>query len=1250
MFHDFEAPGGLKERLEIGGYGISNTTLEEVFIRLAQISASPGAPKLNLAALRSLENNTPSDAATVNIDDMSEISLRDSESETSSVSSTPRNSGRALLREKRTSSSSAAAALARKLSNAASTAFSPSKVADEDTESGIELSALGEYEAAVKRQAANMSSPIQPASFSEQVSILFRKRLNVQRRDMKASFFTLALPALLVGLVLLILTVEVPLAGPPLPLSSDLYTYTNSRKFKKEASTQIITGGGAHGDPMDARAAYDAMVGVSEAIDNDRIDWEFDPMIRTSTEMSMELLESYGGDHDTRFGSYIFNDSIPLTITIDWPLIVYNLKENNWFPEDDGGSLPFGGDLSVYLELVLDKDSSGNFFFSFDTNQLGNALDDLGVNLTQPYNTTELVESAESAVRDLLNATNNTDTDIQTQVEELIIDAAIEDFINSFSKDNKTITIQEIVDQLAEAGGGDADDLADTPGWYTVKMKTVEVNAETREVSITDLVIIVGGGNGGGGDDATVYDIGDISFVLPLDWRTILIDLLPTTFSRQETFVNNTHSIIHNSSSYHAVPSFAQSLYESVYNQCLEQPAKFSLTNHPLPITVTQALEIKTVLSLFASLFILIPYCYIPAAFVVFVVREKSCKSKHLQLVSGVSIEAFWISTFLFDIFLYFLLTLLIMLCFSIYGSASAQVFVGSWDAFLCTFLITFLYGTSSLPYAYFLSRNFDNHTTAQISVMGIFFITGFVFVNSYFIMSALEETRDLAATLVHVFRFFPPYHVGEALINLSSSFYLRTILGYNVHPFDYEVAGFSLLAMLGLTFVYAAIVLLIEVSEFGGGGGIVGTTLRSIGRFISDVKLKLNGVRKVNGRLIADDGLDDTNMGGGGLEEDIDVARERAFVDGDFENLKSESSIVIKDLWKVYPPTVGGLCCGNPKRAVRGMTAHVKKGEIFGLLGVNGAGKTTTLGILTGETTATSGESFVAGYNVGDGGEGLKLERQKIGFCPQADPLLELMTCRETLRMFAKLRGIEGGEIEGMIEKLMMALGLGLHKDKVAGALSGGNKRKLSVGVALIGDPEVLFIDEASSGMDPVARRKMWDLLSHLANNRSVVLTTHSMEEAEALCNNIVIMVSGRMRCLGSPQHLKTRFVDGLNIDVTCDFEASEDDISRVERYMQGSLPVKLEEKHGRFLRYSLSYGENRGDVGGLGKTFDILQRAKEQDGLRILDYSIAQYSLESVFINLASQGDGAVVGGGKGNLGGGGGGGGLDGFTDTL
>ena len=866
MFQDFEAQGGMKEQLQIGGYGISNTTLEEVFIRLAQISSSP-SKHITPSSLVPIEI-TPTNSE-VDLNDMDNISLdSDRLSETSSALSTPRREGCSLLDGRSSSSSSTGAALVRKVSNALSSvgSSSPGKVADEDHETGIELSALRDYEDTVRRRAENATSPMLPASFRRQISILFKKRFNVQKRDLKASFFMLVLPALLVGLVLLILTLEVPLAGPPLPLSSDLYTYTNSRKFKKEATTQVFNGGGAHGDPMAAKAAFDGMVGVSQDIDNDRIDWEFDPSIRTSTEMSEELLDSYGEKgHATRFGSYIFNDSIPLEVTIDWPLIVYNLKENNWFPDENDGALPFGGNLDIYLEQIIgEKDSEGYFVVSFDTNQIGSALTDLGVNLTQPYNTTELIDSAETAVRELLNTTDSS-TDIQRQVEELILDTAVENFINSFSDDNKTVTVQDIIDELVEAGGGDPNGEITTPGWYTIKMKSVEVKAETREVSITDLILIVGGGNGGTGTDATTTKIGDITFALPRNWRSLLIDLLPTTFYKDESLINNTHSIIHNASSYHAVPSFTQSLFESIYNQCLGTPAQFSVTNHPLPLTVTQALEIKTVLSLFASLFILIPYCYIPAAFVVFVVREKTCKSKHLQLVSGVTIEAYWLSTFLFDIFLYFLLTCLIMLCFSIYGSASAEVFVGSVESFFCTFLVTFFYGTSSLPFAYYLSRNFSNHTTAQISVMGIFFITGFVFVNSYFIMSALEETRATAEFLVHIFRFFPPYHVGEALINLSTSFYLRTILGYQVYPFDYDICGFSILAMIGLTFAYAFIVLLVELSEFGGGGGGVGRTLRSIGRAATDLKLRINGVKKVQGRLIVNDGLDDTNLGGGG-------------------------------------------------------------------------------------------------------------------------------------------------------------------------------------------------------------------------------------------------------------------------------------------------------------------------------------------------------------------------------------------------
>jgi len=1223
MFNEFEAPGGPKDSLLIGGYGISNTTLEEVFIRLAdEVVGRSGSP------------------VGVSLDDMDAVSIQSSEGGT--PVSTPRNSeGRSLIsgeselrRRSHSSLSVIGAVVTERLSmagSALSAAVKPIKRQEEDGD--IALTALGEFEELTRRR--NQEMTLAPAPFLSQIAILLRKRIDVQKRDIKSSLFMLVLPALLVGLVLLILTVEVPLAGPKMNLSADLYTYTNSKAFKKPAETQILSGGGAHGSLDAAMASFDRT--VEGASLNDRADWLFDSNLSTSTQLSTELLDSINDhSHALRFGSYVYNDSIPYTLSIDWPMIVYNLQNDNWFPGNENNELPVDGDISYLIEFITGpKGSDGYYSYSADTNQLEDFVTgNLDVELDTKYNSSEVVRVAEQAVKGLLNITNETETgtsadDLQKQLEEALLDQAIESFVDELSGDDDFITPREVIDQIIDASGGNSSDPVNNPGWLTVKTTGITVNAQTREVIVKDMEVIVGGGDGGEQGDGIKTDYGDVEFVLPENWRDELIALLPTAYYAEETLLNVSHSLLHNSSSAHAVAAFTQTLLQSAYQQCpsTSDMAKFTVSNHPLPLTVTQALEIKTILSLFASLFILIPYCYIPAAFVVFVVKEKACKSKHLQLVSGISIESYWLSTYLFDIFLYFVLTMFIMTAFFIYGEASAEVFVGSSSSLLCTFLITFLYGASSLPFAYLLSRNFNNHTTAQISVMGIFFITGFVFVNSYFIMSSIESTEEVAKAAVHYFRFFPPYNAGEALINLSTSFYLRTILGYKTYPFDWDVCGMNLCNMFGLSFMYAAIVFFVELSEVGGGGGPVGSNLRRMGKAFSDFKLRMNGVRTINGRLIANDGLDDND---GHWEDDEDVAKERSFVDNNFDDLKGSAAIVIKDLWKVYPPTVG-LCSVPPKRAVRGLTASVKKGEIFGLLGVNGAGKTTTLGILTGETTATAGNAYVAGFDVGSGGSGLKDARRKIGFCPQEDPLLELMSCRETLRMFAKLRGIPAREIEHMISHLMQALGLAPHADKCAGALSGGNKRKLSLGVALIGDPQVLFIDEASSGMDPVARRKMWDLLSHLSKNRSVVLTTHSMEEAEALCSNIVIMVSGRMRCLGSPQHLKTRYVDGLNIDVTCDFGTTEDDIKAIQKYIESSLPAKLAESHGRFLRYSLSYKDEGGRAGsgGLGKTFSILQQGKNMADLKILDYSISQYSLESVFINLAKEGDGAVVGG---------------------
>ena len=230
-------------------------------------------------------------------------------------------------------------------------------------------------------------------------------------------------------------------------------------------------------------------------------------------------------------------------------------------------------------------------------------------------------------------------------------------------------------------------------------------------------------------------------------------------------------------------------------------------------------------------------------------------------------------------------------------------------------------------------------------------------------------------------------------------------------------------------------------------------------------------------------------------------------------------------------------------------------------------------------------------------------------------------MTGRETLTMFARLRGVPSSNVSGLVNELLEQLTLTPHADKVTKAYSGGNKRKLSLGLALIGDPSVLMIDESSSGLDPLAKRRMWDLIEQAARSRSVILTTHSMQEAESLCTRVAIMVKGQFVCLGSVQHLKNKYMDGYSIDVFCKNSASEDTVNQVETEVLYALPgCSVSERYGRFLRFEVA----NVSCLGLGACFRRLQELKNSPNLQIENYAVSQSSLEQIFVKLVSNKDG--------------------------
>ena len=265
-----------------------------------------------------------------------------------------------------------------------------------------------------------------------------------------------------------------------------------------------------------------------------------------------------------------------------------------------------------------------------------------------------------------------------------------------------------------------------------------------------------------------------------------------------------------------------------------------------------------------------------------------------------------------------------------------------------------------------FSSRSFKNPSAAQIGVMGVVFITGFIAVNAYYIMDSIEKTKRIASALRPLFRMWPAYNLGDGLIALASAFWTRRILDDDTRPFDWDVAGKPIALLYSLSVPYFLLLLLLEFSHDGGSGSFVGRYLRSIRGSCDRSLLRWYGVRKKGDVLALDDGLHEPQE-----IVDTDVEEERLLVTEQIETLRNSAPVLFADLWKIYPPSTGlfgvilasirrflaaVFCCFCrrrssettedqedkrrgllPKRAVRGITIAVRQGEVLSLLGPNG-------------------------------------------------------------------------------------------------------------------------------------------------------------------------------------------------------------------------------------------------------------------------------------------------------------------------
>uniref|UniRef100_UPI0037E77274 phospholipid-transporting ATPase ABCA1-like isoform X1 n=1 Tax=Semicossyphus pulcher TaxID=241346 RepID=UPI0037E77274 len=634
----------------------------------------------------------------------------------------------------------------------------------------------------------------------------------------------------------------------------------------------------------------------------------------------------------------------------------------------------------------------------------------------------------------------------------------------------------------------------------------------------------------------------------------------------------NNVKIWFNNKGWHSIGSFLNVMNNGILRANLKgskDPAKFGITafNHPLNLTKEQLSQVAlmtTSVDVLVSICVIFAMSFVPASFVVFLIQERVNKAKHMQFISGVQPFLYWLANFVWDMCNYIVpatLVIIIFVCFQ------QDAYVSSTNLPVLALLLL-LYGWSITPLMYPASFFFKIPSTAYVVLTSVNILIGINGSVSTFVLELFgsNEIGGINDILKNVFLIFPHFCLGRGLIDMVKNQAMADALerfGENRFrsPLAWDMVGKNLFAMAIEGVVFFCITVLIQY------------------RFCIKARSSTSHLKPIG-------------------EEDEDVARERQRI---LSGAGQSDILELRQLTKIYKrkqkPAVDRLCVGIPP------------GECFGLLGVNGAGKTSTFKMLTGDSLVTSGEAYLAGKSVNTE---IDEVHQNMGYCPQFDAINDLLTGREHLEFYAILRGVPEKEVCEVAEWGIRKLGLVKYVDKSAGSYSGGNMRKLSTAIALIGGPPVVFLDEPTTGMDPKARRALWNaILSIIKEGRSVVLTSHSMEECEALCTRMAIMVNGRFRCLGSVQHLKNRFGDGYTIILRV--AGPDPDLRPVMEFIERELPGStLKEKHRNMLQYQLP-----SSLTSLARIFSLLSTNKE--ALSIEDYSVSQTTLDQVFVNFA-------------------------------
>jgi len=580
-------------------------------------------------------------------------------------------------------------------------------------------------------------------------------------------------------------------------------------------------------------------------------------------------------------------------------------------------------------------------------------------------------------------------------------------------------------------------------------------------------------------------------------------------------------------------------------------------------------------------------------------VNEKEHKLRDIMKMMGLRPQIYWFVTYIFNYVMYLVATIIVI------GVAAALGFrVFTENVFISYFALFFIWGHVLVALGWVFSVFFTSGTTATVVGYLYVFVTGILaqtLIQNFFENSDTSHGALIGIQVLPTFAFYRGLWALRDGVALGQPGYTLA----NLKETDWVPLQEVYIVLL---IEWACLVLLAIYLEYLFPSGGVGKSccfcfVRGESPCLSDNAeeeqareaelLHLNGSGKVQ---VFPNPEEYALPEDAWFPDDVIAAREQARND-------TNAPVRILDLVKVFPSRDGGYF-----RAVNNLSMTVNKAECFGFLGPNGAGKSTTMNMLCGYLAPDAGTAILAGHDIRKNLEPVHLI---MGVCPQENVLWFDLTAGEHLEFYGRLKGLEGDVLERAIVRGLEEVQLLEVRHKKCGEYSGGMKRRLCVAIALIGNPQIILLDEPTNGLDASARRSLWSVIRRAKKRAAVLLTTHSMEEAEELCDRLAVFQDGQLTVVGSCANLKKRFVKGLRLSITIDDLSKE---HAVQEFVKAAYPeARLLASLGGVINFELPKETTK-----MSEVFTWMRANKKR--LTVIDWALSNTTLEEAFIYIAN------------------------------